>query len=69
MPGWHKVETGRSLLVADGIKHAVRNSADRLADLIVVIQRLIRVADAYGYWIASPAESAAFTLNVTKECL
>lgn len=89
VPGWHTVETGRSLLVADGIKHAVRNSADQPADLIVVtdnrlarffreagrpaspgsalvpptsedIQRLLRVADAFGYWIASPAESAAF---------
>jgi len=96
--GWHSVEAGCSLLVADGIKHVVRNSSDQAADLIVVtnnrlaryfreagrpaspgsallpptpedIQRLLRAADAYGYWIASPAESAAFTLNVTKECL
>ena len=25
------------------------------------IQRMIRVSDAYGYWIASPGESAAVT--------
>jgi hypothetical protein len=25
------------------------------------IQRIIRVSEAYGYWIASPAESAAIT--------
>ena len=34
-PGWHVVETGRSLLLADGVKHAVRNSSDEPADLIV----------------------------------
>jgi len=89
-PSWRAVKTGESLLVADGVKHAVRNAADQPADLIVVtnnrlaryfreagrpampatevlpptpddIQRLIRVSQAYGYWIASPAESAAVT--------
>ena len=34
-PKWHLVEAGRSLLVADGIKHAVRNSADTAADLVL----------------------------------
>lgn len=87
---WHVVETGRSLLVADGVRHAVRNAADQPADLILAtnnrlaryfreagrpatpgtdpmpptpddIQRVIRVTEAYGYWIASPAESAAVT--------
>jgi len=89
-PRWQAVETGRSLLVADGVKHAVRNTADQPADLILAtnnrlaryfreagrpaapgteplpptpddIQRMIRVSKAYGYWIASPAESAAVT--------
>jgi quercetin dioxygenase-like cupin family protein len=89
-PGWRTVETGHSLLVADGVKHAVRNRADQPADLILAtnnrlaryfreagrpakpgtevlpptaddIQRLIRVSEAYGYWIASPAESVAVT--------
>ena len=36
MPRWQAVETGRSLLVADGVKHAVRNTADQPADLILV---------------------------------
>ncbi len=35
MPHWHAVETGRSLLVADGAKHAVRNPAAQPADLIL----------------------------------
>ncbi len=89
-PRWQIVETGRSLLLAEGVKHAVRNTADQPADLILVtnnrlaryfreagrpakrgtdvlpptpddIQRLIRVSEAYGYWLASPAESAATT--------
>lgn len=89
-PGWRAVETGRSLLVADGLKHAVRNTADQPADIVLAtnnrlaryfreagrpvepgaevlpptpddIQRLIRVSETYGYWIASPAESAAIT--------
>ena len=90
MPRWQAVETGRSMLVADGVKHAVRNTADQPADLILAtnnrlarffreagriaapgtarlppvpddIQRLVRVSKAYGYWIASPTESAAMT--------
>jgi quercetin dioxygenase-like cupin family protein len=90
MPRWQAVETGRSLLVADGVKHAVRNTSDQPADLILAtnnrlaryfreagrpaapgtdllpptpddIRRMIRVSDAYGYWIASPGESAAVT--------
>ncbi len=89
-PRWRVVETGRSLLVADDVKHAVRNTADEQADLIMAtnnrlaryfreagrpatpgtdplpptpddIQRAIRATEAYGYWIASPAESAAVT--------
>ncbi len=89
-PRWQTVEAGRSLLVADGARHAVRNTADRPADLILAtnnrlaryfreagrpaipgtelappmpddIQRMIRISQAYGYWIASPAESAAVT--------
>ena len=87
---WQAVETGRSLLVADGARHAVRNTGDRPADLILAtnnrlaryfreagrpatsgtellpstpgdIQRMVRVSESYGYWIASPAESAAVT--------
>ncbi len=87
---WHVVEAGRSLLVADGSKHAVRNITDRPADLILAtnnrlaryfreagrsaipgaeplaptpedIERLLRVARDYGYWMASPAESSAVT--------
>lgn len=89
-PCWHAVETGRSLLVADSARHAVRNMSDQTADLIVAtnnrlarffrdagrpaapgtdlqpptpedIQRMIRVSTDYGYWVASPAESAAVT--------
>lgn len=89
-PRWHAVGTGRSLLVADGSRHAVRNTADQPADLILVtnnrlaryfreagrpatpgttpsaptpddIHRVIRVSEQYGYWMASPAESAAVT--------
>ncbi|HEY2529419.1 MAG TPA: cupin domain-containing protein [Xanthobacteraceae bacterium] len=89
-PKWRVVDTGQSCLVADGIKHAVRNAADKTADIVLVtnnrfasflseagrsaipgavfaspspedIQRLMRVSQAYGYWNASPAESAAIT--------
>ena len=89
-PRWQAVETGRSLLIADGARHAVRNMSDQAADLIVAtnnrlarffreagrpaapgadlrpptpddIQRMIRVSNDYGYWVASPAESAAVT--------
>ncbi len=87
-PGWHAVETGRSLLVANGVKHAVRNPANQPADMILAtntrlarffreagrsvtpgaalspptpedIQRVLRVAETYGYWFASPSQSAA----------
>jgi quercetin dioxygenase-like cupin family protein len=87
-PGWHVVEAGRSILLADGVKHVVRNSSGQPADLIVAtnnrlaryfreagrpaaagseltpptpddIQRLIRVSKVFGYWIATPDESAA----------
>jgi quercetin dioxygenase-like cupin family protein len=87
---WHVVEAGRSLLIADGIKHAVRNLTENAADLVLAtnnriakflgeagrsvapnalfeppspdeIQHMLRVSQAYGYWNASPAESAAFT--------
>lgn len=34
-PGWREVETGRSLLVADGVKHAVRNPAAEPADILM----------------------------------
>jgi quercetin dioxygenase-like cupin family protein len=90
VPRWQTVDTGRSLLVADGVKHAVRNAADQPADLILAtnnrlacyfreagrpatphtallppnaddIQQMVRVAEAYGYWIASPAKSTAVT--------
>ena len=90
MPRWSLIETGRSLLVANGLKHAVRNMTDRPADLILAtnnrlaryfreagrpatpgmdlspptpddIQRMIRVSNAYGYWIASPTGGAAVT--------
>jgi quercetin dioxygenase-like cupin family protein len=87
---WHVVDTGQSLLVADGMKHAVRNTPDKAADILLAtnnrfasflseagrpvtsgavfappspedIQRLMRVSQAYGYWNASPAESATTT--------
>ena len=90
VPRWQAVETGCSLLVADGVRHAVRNAADRPAGLILAtnnrlaryfreagrpetpgtdllpptpddIQRMLRVSETYGYWLASPAESAAVT--------
>jgi hypothetical protein len=31
-PKWRVVDTGQSFLVADGMKHAVRNAADKIAD-------------------------------------
>ncbi len=90
VPRWHMIDTGRSLLVANGLKHAVRNMTDQPADLILAtnnrlaryfreagrpaaadtdllpptpddIQRMTQVANTYGYWIASPTESAAMT--------
>jgi quercetin dioxygenase-like cupin family protein len=89
-PKWRVVGAGQSFLVADGIEHAVRNAADKIADIVLAtnnrfasflseagrpvipggvfappspedIQRLMRVSKAYGYWNASPAESAAIT--------
>ena len=95
-PRWHVVEIGRSLLVADGIKHAVRNTGDETADLILAtnnrlaryfreagrpvtssieprtpspedVQRMIQVSEAYGYWLASPGESAATIEAVESE--
>jgi quercetin dioxygenase-like cupin family protein len=89
-PKWNVVQAGRSLLIADGIKHAVRNSAETAADLVFAtnnrfasflgeagrlvaanapfaapssddIQRMLQASQAYGYWNASPAESAAIT--------
>ena len=89
-PGWQMIKAGRSVLIANGLKHAVRNMTDQPADLIVVtnnrlaryfreagrpatpgtdlsppapedIQRMMQVSNAYGYWIASPAESTAIT--------
>ena len=89
-PQWQIVEAGRSVLVADGVKHAIRNPGDGAADLFVVtnnrfarflreagrpvmpgtavaapepedIERVARVARAYGYWLASPEKSAAVT--------
>ncbi len=90
VPGWRGVETGHSLLVADGLKHSLRNLTDQPADLILAVngrlarffqeagrpatrgegsepptpedvQRFVRVSALYGYWLASPAESAALT--------
>ena len=89
-PKWRRVETGQSYLVANGVKHAVRNAGQKTADIVLAtnnrfasflgeagrsaapgavftpptsedIQRLMRVSQAYGYWNASPAESAAIT--------
>ncbi len=34
-PRWHTVDAGRSLLVADGLKHSVRNAAGEPADLVL----------------------------------
>ncbi len=89
-PMWRAVEAGKSLLLADGVKHAVRNASEKTADIVLAtnnrfssflseagrsatpgaafappspedIQRVIRVSQDYGYWNASPAESAAIT--------
>ena len=89
-PGWRPVKAGRSVLLADGVKHAFRNPAAEAADFIVVtnnrlarffseagrpvasdaafappsaedIERVRRVARDFGYWLASPTESAAIT--------
>lgn len=35
-PKWRPVDAGRSLLVADGIKHAVRNLSEHAADLVLI---------------------------------
>lgn len=87
---WRWVETGQSLLIENGIKHAVRNPTEQATDLILAtnnrfasflaeagrkaapntgfsppspedIRRVTRASEAYGYWNASPAESAAIT--------
>ncbi len=34
-PKWHTIAPGKSLLVADGLKHALRNSATKTADVIL----------------------------------
>jgi quercetin dioxygenase-like cupin family protein len=89
-PKWRTVETGRSYVVANGVKHAVRNTGEKAADIILAtnnrfasflseagrtatpgsdfappasqdIERLMRVSHAYGYWNASPAESAVIS--------
>jgi hypothetical protein len=81
---------GQSYLVANGVKHAVRNTGEKTADIVLAtnnrfasflgeagrsatpgavftrptsedIQPFMRVSQAYGYWNASPAESAAIT--------
>ena len=86
-PRWHAVRAGESLLAADGIRHASRNSTDRPTDMVLAtnnrcaaflreacrsvrleapfeapspdaIERILRASDAYGYWNASPDESA-----------
>lgn len=89
-PKWHAVATGKSLLLPDGVKHAVRNTGMKRADVILAtnnrfarfvseagrmvatgapsappspddIQRMLRASAAFGYWNASPDESAAVT--------
>jgi Cupin domain len=89
-PEWRVVGAGQSLLLADGVRHALRNATEKTADIILAtnnrfagflakagrsatpgaafappspedIQRVIRVSYDYGYWNASPAESAAVT--------
>jgi quercetin dioxygenase-like cupin family protein len=89
-PKWRTIDAGRSILLANGVKHAVRNQTGQSADIILAtnsrfasflaeagrrvlpdtdfsapspedIQRVMRVSQAYGYWNASPAESAAIT--------
>lgn len=89
-PKWRAVGAGRSILLADGVKHAVRNPTERTADIVLAtnnrfasflaeagrraapdaafsapspedIERVRRVSETYGYWNASPAESAAVT--------
>lgn len=35
MPSWRAIEAGHSLLVADSLKHSIRNVTDRRADLIM----------------------------------
>jgi quercetin dioxygenase-like cupin family protein len=87
-PRWRVVGAGQSVLLADGVKHALRNGSEKTADIVLAtnnrfagflteagrsatlgtafappspedIQRVIRVSQDYGYWNASPAESAA----------
>ncbi|GAB3676990.1 cupin domain-containing protein [Salinisphaera aquimarina] len=35
-PGWRTIETGRNVLLTDGVRHALRNTANQSADLILV---------------------------------
>jgi quercetin dioxygenase-like cupin family protein len=34
-PRWRVIDTGQSFLIADGVKHAVRNAADKTADIVL----------------------------------
>ena len=57
-PLWHVVETGQSLLVADGVKHAVRNKDGEPADLILATNnRLARYFREAGRPVTSSVES------------
>jgi hypothetical protein len=38
-PGWRSVPAGSSIVIEDGLKHAVRNSAAAAADLMVLTNR------------------------------
>jgi quercetin dioxygenase-like cupin family protein len=34
-PNWRVVGTGQSVLIADGVKHAVRNTSEKTADIVL----------------------------------
>ena len=89
-PHWRALLAGRSALVANGIRHALRNPTSEPADIVVAtnnrlaqffsesgrrakpgthfepacqedIERVVRTAKTYGYWLSSPEEHAALT--------
>jgi hypothetical protein len=67
MPGWRTVETGDSLLVANGVKHAVRNTADQPADLIPATNnRLARYFCEAGRPVTPGTEVLRPTLRTTS---
>lgn len=62
-PGWRPVMAGQSLLVRDGIRHAVRNPGEEPVDLVVVTNN--RLADFFRE-AGRPAAHAASLVPPSK---